>query len=212
MPTPARAFLAPAILLLMVPAALLAPAADRGRSRDFPTARHFPMKVGHRWVYADGEGEVAFEVLRSEKAGGGKVFVVRRTAGRERVDFRVAVEEEGVYVLQEGEKKFDPPLRQFAFFARPGDGWKWRGTYGGRPRVEEFENLGVQEVEVPAGTFKAVAVQQTNPANGDRATFWLARGVGVVRLSGKTEEKPGAPGSAKVAFEWRLKKFEAGRR
>jgi hypothetical protein len=154
---------------------------------------------------------VTFTVLRTEKVGEGSVYVVRRTIDRTSVDFKVGVEEDGVYIHQESKKEFLPPLRQFAFFAKTGDSWKWRGTVSGKLRREEFENLGVQEVTVPAGTYSAVAVHQNNPDTAEQATFWLAPGVGVVKLSGKTESLTDDPKGARVVFEWRLKKFEAGK-
>lgn len=177
--------------------------------RDTLNARLFPMKVGAKWVYASGDKEVAFEALRTEKAGDTEVFVVRRTIDKAAVDFRVSVEDDGVYIHKEGEKEFSPPLRQFAFFARTGDTWKWRGTYGGKKRRDVFEHLGVREVTVPAGTYTALAVERSEPDTGDHTTFWLARDVGVVKLSGKTELSDD-PNAGKVVFEWNLKSYMPG--
>jgi len=183
--------------------------ADRPtKARDNLSPRLFPMKVGHKWVYAFEDKEVTFEVLRTEKVGGEEIFVVRRTIGKGAVEFRLSVEEDGVYIHRESKKEFHPPLRQFAFFARTGDQWKWRGTVAGKLQTEEFENLGVEEITVPAGTYRTISVHQRNPANGDQATFWLAEGVGVVKLSGKSEVLPGDPRGGKVIFEWRLKRFD----
>jgi hypothetical protein len=190
----------------------LASAREPVRVRDTLSARLFPMKVGDRWVYEFGEKEVTFAVLRTEKVGESTVYVVRRTIDRTAVDFKVSVEEDGVYIHQESKKEFLPPLRQFAFFARTGDSWKWRGTVSGKLQKEEFENLGVQEVTVPAGTYSAVAVHQSNPDTTDQATFWLAPGVGVVKLSGESEVLSGDPRGGKVVFEWNLKKFESGKK
>jgi hypothetical protein len=170
------------------------------------------MSVGAKWVYAadDKGGEVVFEVLRTEadKPTGAAVYVVRRTLGRAAVDFRLAVEEDGVYIHREGDKVFDPPLRQFAFFARTGDEWKWKGTFDGRKRADLFEHLGPEKVTVPAGAYPAFAVRRTEPGTADHVTYWLARDVGIVRLSGKTELL-GASGE-KVVFEWKLKSYKPG--
>ena len=202
------AFCLVAIAAFVVAAPAAGPPA---KARDTLSAKLFPMKVGAKWVYAFDEKEVVFEVLRAEKdkAVETDVFVVRRTLDKTAVDFRVAVEEDGVYILREGDKEFSPPLRQFAFFARTGDGWKWKGTYGGEKRTDVFEHLGTEQVKVPAGTFAAVAVRRSNPDTADHATFWLAKDVGVVRLSGKTELL-GAPGAGAVVFEWKLKSYTAG--
>jgi hypothetical protein len=180
--------------------------------RDTLNARRFPLAVGHQWVYAFGDREVTFEVLRTEKQDDLPLYVVRRTIDRAQVDFKITIEEDGVYVHQEGKKEFRPPLRQFAFFARTGDAWKWRGTAGGKREEQRFEHLGVETVTVPAGTFSAVAVSQSNPESVEHATFWLAGEVGVVKVSGKTEVLAGGPDQAPVQFEWTLKKFEPKRK
>ena len=200
-------------LMLGAPGALAAlpagaPAADPPKMRDTLSAQLFPMKVGAKWVYAFDAKEVVFEVLRTEKTKeNAKVFVVRRTLDKVEVDFRLSVEEDGVYIHKEGDKKFSPPLRQFAFFARTGDVWKWDGTSGGKKLKERFEHLGVEEITVPAGTFNTVAVERSNPDTADHTTFWLARDVGVVRLSGKTE----LLAATLVTFEWRLKSYTPGK-
>jgi len=164
-----------------------------------------------------GRPEVVFEVLRTEKSGDRKIFVVRRTIGDSSVDFRLAIEKDGVYVHQEGTKKFEPPLRAFAFGverkggSKPQNTWKWRGTFDGKPRTENFESLQLAEVTVPSGNYFVTGIRRSNPGTGDEATFWLAHGVGVVKLSGKSESLADDPKAAKVTFEWSLKSFHTGK-
>jgi hypothetical protein len=196
------------VLGVLAAVAFAVPGDPPPKVRDTLNARLFPMTVGAKWVYAFEEKEVAFEALRAEKAGDAEVFVVRRTIDKIAVDFRLSVEEDGVYIHKEGDKEFSPPLRQFAFFARTGDTWKSKGTFGGKNRSDTFEHLGVEEVKVPAGTYAAVAVQRSDPETGDHTTFWLARDIGVVRLSGKTELLN--PDAGKIVFEWRLKSYKPG--
>ncbi len=175
--------------------------------RDNLSLRLFPMKVGDCWTYDYGEKEVVFTVLRSEKVEEHAIFVVKRAIGDDAVEFKVSVEEDGVYIHEEGKKVFAPPLRQFAFFAKTGDVWKWRGTESGKGRSYEFENQGPQDVDVPADKFKGIAVRQRNAESGEESTFWLAEGTGIVRLSGKRElNKEGRP----EFFEWSLKSFKRG--
>src|SRR5262245_11180527 len=133
-------------------------AGDGPKETDTMTAKYVPKKVGHKWVYAWEKKDVTFEVLRTEKSRGTTVFVVRRTFDKTAVEFLVALEEDGAYIHQEGKKVFSPPLRQFAFFARTGDIWKWRGTFGGKKRADQFEHVGVDKITVPAGTFDTLGV------------------------------------------------------
>jgi hypothetical protein len=176
--------------------------------RDTLTARHFPLQVGDKWIYAFDKQEVTFEALRTETHDECTLHVVRRSIGREAVEFKVELTEDGVYVHQEGKKDFRPPLRQFAFFARTEDAWKWKGLTGGKAAEERFTHLGMQKVKVPAGEYSAIGVQQHNPDGAEHATFWLAEGIGVIKISGKTELAVDDIGATPVVFEWTLKKFE----
>src|SRR5688572_30424822 len=76
-------------------------------NKDTLSSRLFPIAVGDRWAYTDGKQDVTFAVLETEKAGELTVFIVRRTIGDKAVEFRVAVEEDGVYIHQEGDKVFE---------------------------------------------------------------------------------------------------------
>ena len=200
------------IALVVVAMALLSNhAAAQGKATDVLSPKCFPMKIGYKWIYAFGDQDVTFEVLREEKNKRGRVFVVRRVIGKAAVDFKVSVKAHGVYIHQEGEKTFSPPLRQFAFFARKEDTWKWRGKVDGQERQYEFTNLGVQSIAVPAGSYSAIAVKQTVHEKADHATFWLVEGIGVVKLSGKTEAKSDDEGGI-FSFDWQLKRFEKPKR
>jgi hypothetical protein len=176
---------------------------DKALVKDTLTAKYFPMKVGDKWIYAWEKKQVTFEVLRAEMSKDTTVFVVRRTIDGKSVEFKLALEEDGVYIHSEGKREFSPPLRQFAFFPRTGDVWKWRGTFGGKLRKLHFENLGVDKITVPAGTFTTISIYQTEESDGF-ATFWLAPGIGVVQLSGKVE----VLGDGLVEFEWKLVRHE----
>lgn len=176
--------------------------------RDALSTRHFPMKVGDKWVYEFHKEEVTFEVLRTETGDEGTLHVVRRTIGRTPVDFKLEIAEDGVYIHQEGKKEFRPPLRQFAFFARTEDEWKWKGIAGKKSEEEKFTHLGMQKVSVAAGEYSAIGVHQLNPDGAQHATFWLAEGVGVIKISGKTELAVDDVDGVPAVFEWTLKRYE----
>ena len=197
------------LLLLAVAQCPSVFAAEPEVEGDTLTEDFFPMEVGDRWVYAYGDGEVVFDVLDVKMLDKGPLFSVRRTIGEASVEFQVSIRKDGVYIHQEGKKRFQPPLRQFAFDTKAGDKWAWKGTYGGVEREEAIENLGVVEETVPAGRYPAIVVMQENLISSDQACFSLAIGVGVVSLSGKTELIPNASGE-KFSFHWRLKRFERG--
>lgn len=196
------------IVLIVVAAMLLCShAAAEKRPADLLSSARFPMKVGYKWIYQYGDKEVSFDVLRMEMIDGAAVYVVQRKIEDSTVEFKVSMKDHGVYIYQEGKKKFSPPLRQFAFFARTGDIWKWKGTVNEKTERHEFTNLGVKIITVPAGTYSTIAVRQSNLDSFGQVTFWLVDGIGVVKLSGKTESKPG-DGDGLHNFEWQLKRFE----
>jgi hypothetical protein len=173
---------------------------------DALSPRYFPMKVGHKWVYAYEDKEVTIEVLRTEKSRGVTVYVLRRSLDKHHVEYKLAVEDSGVYFHEEGKKAFSPPLRRFAFLPRTGDTWKWRGFAGDRRDSRQFEHGGVDKVTVPAGSYSAIRIH-TKAENGEHATCWLAEGVGIVRWSGWSELFD----DTRVLFEWNLKRFHKGK-
>src|SRR5437016_1428838 len=79
------------VLLVIALGALPAHADKPSKRRDNVSPRLFPMKVGHKWVYAFEDKEVTFEVLRTEKLGEEERFVVRRTIEKLSVDFKISV-------------------------------------------------------------------------------------------------------------------------
>ncbi len=188
----------------------VAPAKDKKMPAGVLTAEFFPMRVGDKWTYAHGKTDVVFKVLKTEKAKERKLFVVQRTVGKSSVDFKLSIRKDGVYIHQEGTKQFTPPLRQFAFPARKGETWKWQGTYGDEKRIEQFEFVDVVKKTVSAGKFSAILVLQKNKETGDKVRFYLAKGVGVINLRGKTELI--RPNHRKVLFDWRLKRFERSKK
>jgi len=179
-----------------------ASAQETGTKADALSKQFFPIGKGYKWVY-DYEGkDVTFEVVGVERKRGRPVYVVRRTIGKSRVEFKLSVAESGVYIHREGKKVFSPPLRQFAFLPRTGDTWTWRGKINTKPHRFVFTHRGMQRIKTPAGTFSAIKVYQ-KINESDHVEYWLAKGVGVVMLSGKPE----LVGGRRESFEWKLKRF-----
>lgn len=164
------------------------------------------MKIGDRWVYEyRGNSDVVFEVIGTEKLGDAECFVVLRTIGEHKIKFYVEVTARAVLIHRVGDDRYNPAYPQFVFSSRQGNRWGWQGTIGSEPAEYACENLGLQEVRVPKGEFNAFAVRQ-KPEPG--ATFWLASGIGVVRIQGKSRDEHdplSAPES--TYFDWQLKEF-----
>jgi hypothetical protein len=172
--------------------------------------RCFPMGVGYRWVYesktGDTKNDVVFEVVGVEKVGDAQCFVVLRTIGDHQLKFYVEVTKRAVLIHQVGQERYHPAYPQFVFGTKQGDTWDWKGKIGNEPGKYACTNRGVQPIGVPLGQYNAFVVRQV--AQGD-TQFWLADGVGVVKLAGKTWDKHDPlpqPGESSW-FDWQLKEF-----
>lgn len=213
----ALAFIAP---ILVEPSASLAdrPPADRDKRAankhdpdelDVATSRRFfPMEVGHQWVYSSDGGDVTFEVQGTEKIGDTECFVVRRTIGKQKLVFYVSVSNLGVAIHQDGNNLFEPPFLEFAFPFKKSQEWQWKGKVGKEVRSVNCKNLGLADARVPLGRFRAYVIEERiELASGEsgHATFWLAEGIGVVKLVGKKEDLRNP--ASNTIFYWELKSF-----
>jgi hypothetical protein len=194
------------LALFILPAALAAPAV-KGK----PGLYH-PTKVGDKRVYESKEGgttkEILNEVSEVEEVRKGvlRVTVLQSTArgsGRQQLAYEVS--DQGVFNA--------PPIPESAVAVqqilrlppREGDSWT-QDTFGdpppqgigpkGGPAIKQPKTFTMgkeEEVEVPAGKFKAVRVVSKWSLNGRDVenTSWHAPGVGVVKMvtkAGGTEE------------------------
>jgi hypothetical protein len=165
-------------LLLAALAASVAYAAPAAKG---PEASWFPTKEGATLVYetrvgGQVRGTYTDVVTKVEtKDGALHVTVTHDRPGAPPAAATVAVTAEGVFrVADNGEarEKLLPILK-----TPPKVGTKWEGSGG------QYEVTKEEEVEVPAGKFKAVRVETTA---GGRATLWFAPAVGLVKVvSGK---------------------------
>ena len=128
--------------------------------------------------------------------------IARNTEGKDIREVRVALKWEPECLVRPAGKggakwewsRMDPAqFRQW--LAKPLPGYKVEGNVLITPNGDKFglrthvyEAVGVEEVVVPAGTFRAVRVEQTtrdeaNPTDLRRTT-WYAPGIGVVQTAG----------------------------
>jgi hypothetical protein len=105
---------------------------------------------------------------------------------------RCGVSAEGVFIVSAGDVVFDPPRRVLKLPAKEGDTWDVvEPTKPGEfPRKVKYTTGKEEEVETPAGKFKAVRVEQEDIQGGVvfRTSIWYGRGVGVVKVVTHLEE------------------------
>lgn len=65
-----------------------------------------------------------------------------------------------------------------------GKGWDYKGTGSGMAVTQTWKAIAVEEVKVPAGTYKAVRVESEGEMGGNptKYTFWYADRVGAVKI------------------------------
>lgn len=171
-----------AFSLVFVPVAFAAaPLPDSAKSVPF-----FPVTVGAKWVYEVLEGETVETVTAVERKGPGTTVVTVRSvtdkiAGA--TTLKVEVSNKGLFRMEVCGQKDDPPV---CWLRLPAD----RGTRWSNPWPRSQEELmtvrALEDVVVPAGRFRAVAVEVAFPPRFvglERRTFtrWYAEGVGLIK-------------------------------
>lgn len=174
-------------LLLGVPAAVAAPGPKGG---DAPPL-YFPTAVGATAVRQQTTGKLTGEmtdtVTEVQKIGDGVRVTIERTSksGFPPVKYQTDVSAKGLTQVRFGRREFDPPTPLLKLPAKAGDAWEWenRAAEAGRPRKIKFKVVGEEEVEVPAGKFKAVRVAEEEEMRGHTTKHesWYAPDVGLVK-------------------------------
>jgi hypothetical protein len=157
-------------------------------------AAHVPTTLGDKWVVADIsiEGlpiERNLEVTGVERKDDALVVtitrVTRQDARTERRDV-IKVSEAGEFLIDEGKTHYDEPIRLMMFPLKEGDTWEWE-----KPGLQKwrFKVLQEEEVEVPAGKFKALriegegTIQEPNikAVRSGKWTEWIAPGYPTIK-------------------------------
>ncbi len=171
-----------AIALLAASAGLAAP----GVKAKGP-ALYYPVREGTKLVYEagteHGTEERTVTVARVEDKGGAFRVSVTRD-GKDAGTTAVEVSGAGVFRVAGGEGEGLLPLLKLP--AKPGDSWLTEMDLGGgRVVAVVFRIANEEEVEVPAGKFKAVRVEMSGLGDGGcpvpPTVCWYAPGVGVVK-------------------------------
>lgn len=154
-------------------------------------ALYFPTVVGATAVYQTTIGDLKMEgtyrVTKVDRTRDGFRVEVERGASvaRRGVVDQVNVSAKGLIVIQFGNRSIDPPRPELRLPAKAGDAWDWEAASadGAPTRKLKFKVIGEEEVEVPAGKFKAIRVEQESEVNGKTAKFeeWYAPNVGLVK-------------------------------
>jgi hypothetical protein len=171
---------------------------------------YYPLKAGSKWSYQVdfGNGQkaaVVYQVTKIEDVNGKPQAVVEQLInGEVRATEYVGVDTGGVYKYRYNGVELSPPVCLLRFPIKSGSTWETETKTGTQQITIKAEAGGEEEVQVPAGKYKAVSVKiktkvKTSEVN---TTYWFAPDVGIIR------ESTSIPGGT-VKME--LTKFEAGK-
>jgi hypothetical protein len=173
-------------LLLML--ATLTLGAPRPKVDDKPVL-YYSTTVGDQWVLTLGTGKDAIETPMKEVVEvdwkGGTAHVTFVTINKDKTrgtPITFEVSDQGVYWVANEGTPLNKPWCYLKLPAKRGD--KWENTVAGangNPVVTAYTVIGEEEVETPAGKFKAVKVEMEAESGKVRRTDWWAPGVGLVK-------------------------------
>jgi hypothetical protein len=178
--------LAACVILLAV-----APTESAPRLKDVPGGPYFPTTVGDRWVtemrYQTHTTEFTEVVTAVEKKDGALLV----TVGRE-VDgavgpnqSQVRVTDKGLFRLSNLGTVYDAPYCVLQLPPKLGNAWTSEVVSGGTvTSTFRYKALKEEDVEVPAGKFRALRIEVDidNRGRAGRSVLWYAPRVGVVKM------------------------------
>ncbi len=183
-----------------------------GRQEDY-----YPLAEGCAWSsratvpranQQKQELPASMRVMGKKKVKDVDCFVVENEVAGVASREYVAADSGGVKVYggsQHGvEFVYDKPILRLKYPLQAGASWQDRAGEGGAVVEYKTTVAGEEEVEVPAGKFKAfkLKIETTSPAGRVEAYNWHARGVGIVKQSLKHS---GPRGDLEITIE--LKSF-----
>jgi len=149
----------------------------------------YPLRVGTKCVHQLANGEVAFTVTKVEKVEGGHRVTTEVADGTTNQKYIQAaiVSARGVELVEHAGQAIDPPI---AWLKLPhAEGNKWSATWLQSGTKFDFATKGWEEVEVPAGRFRAIKVERVETV-GDAVqgttTYWYSPGLGCIKITGRS--------------------------
>jgi hypothetical protein len=129
--------------------------------------------------------EITEWVTAIETKGGMTIVSFTREEGGPTM-YQYGASAEGMFRVSSANVIYDPPYRLLKLPAQEGETWEVESpaTPGNPARKFKYTTGKEEEIEVPAGKFKAIRVEMENEINGTvlRTTYWHAPGAGMVKI------------------------------
>ena len=163
-------------------------------------ALYYPTKEGDSRVYEmkrkDGTSTEYIQAVTQVERKGDVVHVTLTMVegGETTLWAEVEVSQAGVVHRTSAGRKLDPPKTVIKLPFKPGEKWDYqpKPEGGGPVGKRNYASVAEEEVEVPAGKYKAIRIDETweDRRGPVRSSQWHAPGVGLVKQStfeGSTE-------------------------
>lgn len=147
---------------------------------------YYPLLPGTEWEYRVGESAVTVKVKDyTEKAGVRTGILASEVNGAEVATEAIRVDETGVYRTHINGTKIEPAVLILKFGIKKETEWATKCQVREHKVDFVFKLDGLEEIEVPAGKYKAVKVIGSGTIAGTetQTEFYFAEGVGIVRLT-----------------------------
>ena len=147
---------------------------------------YYPLLPGTEWEYRVGESAVTVKVKDyTEKAGVRTGILASEVNGAEVATEAIRVDETGVYRTHINGIKIEPAVLILKFGIQKETEWASKCQVGEHKVDFLFKLDGLEEIEVPAGKYKAVKVIGSGTIAGTetQTEFYFAEGIGIVRLT-----------------------------
>ncbi len=173
-----------ALLILFALSALL-PASPV--PNDGPKKHFHPTGKGTKWVYKSGSTRIASKIDEVEVKGGETIvnIVFEEPNNKTSPVETLLLNEKGVFRTRALGDEVDPPICLLKLPAKVGT--KWSGKLDDFVIVDNSTIVGIEEVEVPAGKFKAIRVElnlqfkDITSIDTHLPTHWYVEGIGLVK-------------------------------
>jgi hypothetical protein len=165
-------------------------------AQDGKDALYFPVEVGAKRVFEKTQngkvtGTMTSTVTKVERTG--DVYVVHWESdpgGGKEFPTVYEISPKGIVRIMAGNQKEVPPFPLLKVGGKAGESWSgsFQGVPGTDPVKYTLKSLAEEEVEVPAGKFKAIPVvmeYEAMPGKAASITQWYAVGIGNVKVLSK---------------------------
>jgi hypothetical protein len=210
------------LVLAFAAVAVLSPVARPAAADPTRDDSYYPLAKGSKWVYTTDYADdtlLVHEVTGIEKVGDIECFVIEHKTVGPTLGTRmmrkewVAVDGDGILIhkVSRGKSELDvvKPFFKIKHILRKDDEWKGQAKAEENAPRYEYRVEEEEDLEVPAGKFKAVKVHlkiESGSRHAAEGTEWYAKNVGIV----KSEITIRAAGEDFTMVS-ELKKFEPGK-